>query len=228
MYPRGVPLGATSNHKATINSHSKNQPTVECTQLIYHQLRPRESSTGNNYAAYMYERVSSLHASEYITHQLTNQHSAAKSNLQNEQFRPQNNKMPQPVTSYRKPRLVCLNIFDLSFAPKPPRIAQPPRPLVRPGVSQSSKEILTHTHSHPLTNTPEGLKGATTTHSLSPKHQPVGSCRLETTPIPDSKHHLHTRIVNSTDQSATSLIRQPRRLRRAHSSLRSLYQAPLK
>jgi hypothetical protein len=43
-----------SNNKPRTTCISKNQPTVKRMQSTTYQLRPRESSTGVNYAAYMY------------------------------------------------------------------------------------------------------------------------------------------------------------------------------
>jgi hypothetical protein len=98
--------------------------------VISYLLRPRESSTGVNYAAYMHHDTLVFNTFQHVLvywyritinhHQPSEHHqpstiikpSAGRaSNLQNEQFRPQNHKFNQLVASYRKRRFIYLNIF---------------------------------------------------------------------------------------------------------------------
>jgi hypothetical protein len=96
-------------------------------------------------------------------------------------------------------------------------------------LSQAHKHTGSQTHSlTSLSSTPKRLKGGTTTHSLSSKHQPVASCRLEATPIAHKQAHLHiTHTVDPASQSDTSPIRQPSLLRHTRSSLCCPNQAQL-
>jgi hypothetical protein len=117
---------------------------------------------------------------------------------------------------------------------------QPPSAITPPPPPQHDSHNRLHTHSQThsptrLSSTPKRLQVDTTTstHSLTPKHQSVASCRLRTTPIAHkyiaSKHiSTHTRKVVSTAQTDTSPIRQPSPLRHAQSSLRCPNQAQIK
>jgi hypothetical protein len=73
-------------------------------------------------------------------------------------------------------------------------------------MKSNEHQPLTHDFTNILTqttliNTPKRLKIGTTTHSFTPNHRLVASCRLEVTPIAYKQAHRHIRKVVSTAQA---------------------------
>jgi hypothetical protein len=126
---------------------------------------------------YWYTGIHHQPSSTIINHQ-----SIRASNLQNEQFRPQNHKFHQLVASYRKRRFIYLNIFRAKLRPHSTKNkrnsnhsstatthhvneSQPsPGGTTHTHITSSYWE-LTHTHTHSLTH--KHLLTLTHTHTLT-------------------------------------------------------------
>jgi hypothetical protein len=147
--------GAYSNHRPRSTSHQKNQPTVKYMQSINSQLQPRESSTGDNYAAYMYHGMCTSFNRQPSSFISNHQHiSRSAEQLYKTNSFDRKTTKPQPVTSYRKRRLACLNIFRAKTRIQPTSSPHPPA-----SHSQTFTNAFTHTHAHTSLINTEAIEG---------------------------------------------------------------------